>query len=152
MKNKTLIFIFIFLILTNTTVLYALKYGQDYVIKCPVCDCLYKMHNRNEDQSSDMKFIINKLEKFVSNDMAIVIVHHHNKSGDERGSSCLTDWVDTSLAIRKDKLYFNKTRGDAPLKPTKLDWSDDELMYKCTSQINSNAQKITDDILIILTE
>jgi len=91
-----------------------------------IIDCFYKIHNGDENTEKDIKSILDKFDYLIREfGISIVLVHHHNKNWDVRGSniirgsSVLAGWADTIISLHKKskevQVVFNKVRNaEAP--------------------------------------
>jgi len=69
-----------------------------------ILDPLYKMMQGDENDSKDMRLIVNTLDEAIEAfDISVLIVHHPGKdiSRMGRGSSVLTDWVDSYIEMKR---------------------------------------------------
>lgn len=112
------------------------KYVEEIVAECQeknigivMVDSLIRMHNKNENDSSEMSKVLNYFKKLNDNGIACLILHHHRKNsiyagstGEAmRGSGDILASVDVHLAIaRKDStitLSQTKNRFCEEIKP-----------------------------------
>ena len=94
-------------------------------------DCLYWAHNKQENDSSEMKELMRWLVGLRETFGIVVLVVHHTKKGTRyetmhndnmRGSSVFGGATDTVLMFRRSR----KDEGQRLLKPTKLRHGGDE--------------------------
>ncbi len=87
-----------------------------------ILDPLYNLHNRDENEASDMQIVFDRLDELIRDlDLALILVHHHRKEysgpgGDQsspenraRGTSKLQDWPDTLVTIDADRIADTRT-------------------------------------------
>ncbi len=96
-----------------------------------VVDCLYFFHNLEENDSSDMKLLMRKLQNLRDEHNLCVLVVHHTKKGSRseslhndlmRGAGVFGAAADTVLMMRRSQ----KDDSKRIIKPTKLRHAKDE--------------------------
>jgi archaellum biogenesis ATPase FlaH len=93
-----------------------------------VIDPLSSYHHKNENDNSEMRSFLSKIDKIKSKTgAAVVLVHHFSKSADKkgkhrlRGASSIYDWADTVIELSAGspanmlKAKILKLRNGAPL-------------------------------------
>ena len=85
-----------------------LRYVDKLQPRLIIIDSLTKVHSKNENASNEMSDVFTEIKKFMREDRAVVIIHHHNKASRNdkrgegssiRGSSNIYAEVDAHLAI-----------------------------------------------------
>lgn len=109
-----------------------------------VLDCLYWAHNKQENDSSEMKELMRKLVELRETYGIVVLVVHHTKKGTRyetmhndnmRGSSVFGGATDTVLMFRRS----HKDEGLRLLKPTKLRHGGDEIRSPRLLELDPNS-------------
>lgn len=95
-----------------------------------ILDSLVRFHSKEENSASEMSQVMNELKKLVSDDRAIVFIHHHKKeqgfgkkggSQSVRGSSDIFAALDCHISVERHEdyltIYQNKLRVQPQLEP-----------------------------------
>lgn len=129
---------------------YIMQYQPDVIF----FDCMYKMHNMDENSEQDMKKIINLLDIFVSKGITVILVHHQNKNNrQERGSSVIKGWAETQIDIDKRGIIeFTKIRNAPEPDPIKVEFGSNLWFKTVGSETAPSTRQVTDDLIISIIE
>lgn len=148
-----------------------IKYCIEKNIKTIIIDSLVRIHNSEENSSTEMAKIFEKLKQFKIRDITTIIIHHNRKSGkngynpteDMRGSSEILSFVDSGYSIKFNKknkiitITNIKQRDAEEISPFTVDMEEkeDKLTFNFREFIKNDefipkTEKAKDEIIKIL--
>jgi hypothetical protein len=77
------------------------NYVKEHNIKLIILDTLLRMHNLEENSSSQMNTIYDAFCSLLINDASVLFLHHTNKQGKFRGTGDILGMVDSSFIIER---------------------------------------------------
>jgi hypothetical protein len=91
-----------------------------YELKVVIFDSLIQIHNKNENEATDMAPVMNFLKQLAETGLTVLVIAHDRKTGingrmgnsDLRGSSAILGGVDAHISMlkRKDRLTIEPTK------------------------------------------
>ncbi len=127
-----------------------------------ILDPLYKYHQRNEDKSSDMRYLFDNLDSLITKHKISIILCHHTTKPVEgsrrqgamqlRGSGTIFDYGDSYITLnrmsgKESRLYMKATfelRNAEDPRPMNLYRNPETLLYDVVSEEGPGAVSVTD--------